>query len=354
MKISFLTLLVFNSVSGLKLVEVFGANSSFKNEAFPTCTGNLLPAAVGNDHWQCDSLSGEKGAEAEEKCAKSYDTDGGSTPRYHQCMVQPRSEIKFNCLAAKPCKAPVAQAPKDRLFAHEGLLSYDDSGIKKWGTVGDLGLMTKPFTGMAWWRVRRRIEWHHPIISIGTSDVGNKNEGIGFRAGHGLYISLGGRECHGGNWNAAQGTWLHLAYSYDPTTKEVKMYRDGALAKTCSHTHKMTADWYVVSSAKRSWGDLYDIYLYNRIMDLDEIKTLMGSEPTVEWWVGCSWVKATKTLWDGWTQKSAAVPWHHERFMSTCDMFFSVSMQEWYDFGFGNNLDMCNPISWCSIFPHFT
>lgn len=277
MKISFLTLFVFNSVRGLKLVEVFEANSS-KNEAFPTCTGNLLPAAVGNDHWQCDSLSGEKGAEAEEKCAKSYDTDGGSTPRYHQCVVQPRSEIKFNCLAAKPCEAPVAQAPKDRLFAHEGLLSYDESGIKKWGTVGDLGLMTKPFTGMAWWRVRRRIEWHHPIISLGTG-----NEGIGFRAGHGLYIRLGGGECHGGKyWDVDPGTWLHLAYTYDPTTKEVKMYRDGGLAKTCSHTQKMTKDWEVFSSARRSWGDLYNIYLYNRIMDLDEIKTLMGSEPTLE------------------------------------------------------------------------
>ena len=280
MKISFLTLLALNSVSGFKLADVFQANSS-KHEALPTCTGNLLPAAIGNDHWQCDSLSGEKGAEAEEKCAKSYDTDGGSTPRYHQCVVYPRSEIKFNCLAAKPCEVPV---PKDRLFAHEGLLSYDDSGIKKWGTVGDLGLMTKPFTAMAWWHIRRRIKWNHPIISIGTSDIGNSNEGIGFRAGHGLYIRLNKREERtGGRWqNADPGDWLHLAYTYDPTTKEVKMYRDGVLTFTCSHTHNMAADWYVVSSARRSWGDLYNIYFYNRIMELDEIKTLMGSEPKLE------------------------------------------------------------------------
>eukprot|EP00434_Breviolum_minutum_P015065 symbB.v1.2.013282.t1/scaffold928.1/size151411/3 len=102
-------LLLVCAVKGVKLATDLSANRSNIAER-PACTGNLLERKVGDDHWQCDSLSGDRGTEAEEKCTGSYDTDGTAySYRFRQCVVRVLSESRFNCLAAKPCEAPEDQ-----------------------------------------------------------------------------------------------------------------------------------------------------------------------------------------------------------------------------------------------------
>ena len=96
-----LVALLLTAAVGLKLQE----RGNFSLSDLPVCSGKLLAKVVGNDHWQCDSLSGAKGEEAENKCSESYDTDSGKTA-YMQCKVSERGPSEFNCLATTPCQPP--------------------------------------------------------------------------------------------------------------------------------------------------------------------------------------------------------------------------------------------------------
>ena len=59
---------------------------------------------------------GKRGAEAEAKCAGSFDTDEVGS-KHLQCQVMPRNSEEFNCLAAKycsnTCKPPSLDFNKD-------------------------------------------------------------------------------------------------------------------------------------------------------------------------------------------------------------------------------------------------
>ena len=198
------------------------------------------------------------------------------TEEYEASVYQelPSDAPAGECTAS--CCKPVGQVAE-----HQGLLSWP-IGFAKWGTVGSLGLMDTGFTGMAWMRFRRAIHWAHPIISISKSDTGS-NEGFGIRAGHGLYFSIYDGECHGGNSGDVDvGTWTHLAFTYDPSNHAVIMYRDGDLAKACTKSAKLSSDLNVVLSTGRAWSDLYNVYLFKRVMTQEEIRELKGNEPVVE------------------------------------------------------------------------
>ncbi|CAJ1429789.1 unnamed protein product [Effrenium voratum] len=113
-------------------------------------------------------------------------------------------------------------------------LSYDDRQYHTWGTVGSLGLLEKPFTFMGWAHIRRNLGGHHPMFSISTVEDGNTNDGLGARAGQGLFFDLQdpkGSYCKGGYNRFDQGWWTHFAWSYDPTEKRAYMYRDGKMEK---------------------------------------------------------------------------------------------------------------------------
>ena len=90
-------------VVGRKFHSDKGNFSLQTDDDLPVCTGHLLAKAVGNDHWQCDTLSGKRGADAQKKCEGSFDTDA-SQSTYMQCSVEKRSEAEFNCLAATRCR----------------------------------------------------------------------------------------------------------------------------------------------------------------------------------------------------------------------------------------------------------
>ena len=102
-------------VAGRKFHSDRGNSSlSLLADDLPKCEGTRLVKAVGTDQWQCDTLSGESTAEAEEKCRKSFDTDT-SQSTYMQCDVSERRVGKFNCLAATQCKYEPIPASCDSL-----------------------------------------------------------------------------------------------------------------------------------------------------------------------------------------------------------------------------------------------
>ncbi|CAE7254877.1 unnamed protein product, partial [Symbiodinium sp. KB8] len=82
-------------------------------------------------------------------------------------------------------------------FLTTDYVPYESSGTKLWGTEGELGLMKKPFTAMAWVKFAGQGNYGNAILTISNRENGRSGTGIGFMQGYGSFAYFGNSMCRG-------------------------------------------------------------------------------------------------------------------------------------------------------------
>mmetsp|Transcript_9949 Transcript_9949/g.24018 ORF Transcript_9949/g.24018 Transcript_9949/m.24018 type:complete len:436 (+) Transcript_9949:53-1360(+) len=159
-------------------------------------------------------------------------------------------------------------------FLTTDYVPYESSGTKLWGTEGELGLMKKPFTAMAWVKFAGQGSYGNAILTISDRENGRSGTGIGFNQGYGSFARFGKSLCRGcSHWTYYQSfkdLWVHQAFAVNPVTGKVLMYREGRLIHSCSNVFPADDmdDFFVVTAAKAAHGDVYDVKIFK-----DEFKS---------------------------------------------------------------------------------
>ncbi|CAE7492826.1 unnamed protein product [Symbiodinium sp. CCMP2456] len=186
-------------------------------------------------------------------------------------------------------------------------LSYDKKELQDFGQRGTSGLYLVSVTAMAWVHVKSKLSGEHPIFtwneeSRTTESKSAVGGGLQPGQGHGIYLNMGKGRCEGGDLDAPEGSWVHVAFAFDDwemliciekifclggkvasqsgPRKTAYLFKDGKLVKTCTdYENSIRSHLHLMSSAARAGGDMYDFKLY-RTPIIEAIRFLEQSHVT--------------------------------------------------------------------------
>lgn len=137
-------------------------------------------------------------------------------------------------------------------------LSYDKKEIQDYGQRGmPPGLYLVSVTAMAWVHVKSKLSGEHPIFtwneeSRATESKSEIGGGLQPGQGHGIYLNMGLGRCEGGDLDAPEGSWVHVAFAFDDFKKTAYLFKDGKLVKTCTdYDYSVYSHLHLMSSAAR-------------------------------------------------------------------------------------------------------